>query len=85
MSKTETIDALFNFLEENHPGFEEAMVCTRSFALDNGEGRIDWFLVEKHKAAMGKPLYIINGHLWHDYAFKFDVDNPWKIAWKSKD
>lgn len=84
MSRTETIDALFRFLEENHPGFEEAMVCKRTFIFEKDE-RTDWFLVEKHKAAMGKPLYIINGHLWHDYGFKFDSDNPWSVVWKSVD
>lgn len=76
----EALDRLFKFIDSNHPGYEECMVCKGT----NEKGNPDYFLVEKHKGS-GCDLYIINSHMWFDYEYIWkDVECPWEIIFKTK-
>ena len=78
----EPIDRLYNFIVNNHPGYEECLVC-KSKQADN-DGLNEYFLVEKHRGS-NCDLYIINAHLWHDYTFMWEEnEEPWEIIFKSK-
>ena len=66
------------FLEDNHPGIGECMVC-----LSVGEERKEYLLIEKHEIANGF-LFTINSRFFYDYDFLWGKTGPWKICWKSK-
>lgn len=66
------------FLEDNHPGIDECMVC-----LSVSEKRKEYLLIEKHKIANGF-MFTINSRFFYDYNFLWDETGPWKICWKSK-
>lgn len=69
---------LKEFLDQNHPGVNEAMVC-KSIDEDFSE----FLLIEKHQVSNG-DLYIINSHIYADYNFLWEETGPWQILWKSK-
>ena len=69
---------LKEFLDQNHPGINEALVCKSI-----GEKYSEFLLIEKHKISNGE-LYIINSHIYSDYDFLWEETGPWEICWKSK-
>jgi hypothetical protein len=76
----ETLTRFNKFLEDNHPGYEECMVCKGI----NEKGKTNYFLVEKHKGN-GCDIYIINAHMWSDWYFWWEgCVCPWEIIFKSK-
>lgn len=76
----ETLTRFKKFLEDNHPGYNECLVCKGV----NEKGTAAYFLIEKHKGA-NCDLYIINSHIWSEWDFLWkDVECPWEIIFKSK-
>lgn len=79
MDKREKLDSLYNFLEENHPGYGECMLC-KTFYKEN---KTRYLLIEKMKASNG-DIFTVNSSFWWDYTFLWDNENPWEILFKSK-
>jgi len=78
------IDRLYKFLQDNHPGYDECMVCKCKEKDYEGNDKIEYLIIEKHECASG-DLFLINTRLWYDYDFKWrDGDPNWEIIFKSK-
>lgn len=75
---------LYNFIERNHPGYEECLVCKETFTNDEGEEMSKYYIIEKHKGN-NCDIYLINDRMWYDWTFKWKGSEcPWEVIFKSK-
>ena len=82
------LEKFYEFLDKNHPGYGECMVCkcvlpTKEGSSNEEQNKIYYFCIEKHKLSEKMDNYTINWRLWYDFLYFWKGDN-WEIIYKSK-
>ena len=69
--------AYADFLEKETPAEGGCMLCQTT----NKEGRVEYFLVERHET-LTVPTFTVNNAFYFDYDFLWDDAHPWEIIYK---